>query len=143
MFNNDDYVVKPVEKLFDKETGTVVEKKDVDPWELIKTVAKSSNVTLREPRKGCHKCYGRGWVGKDSKTQQPIPCNCVFEPKELKEQPIQIWNHSTKRAMMLETRRRMKKKSKTILKQATSDLMKDGFIVEENVTSATEVSAKD
>lgn len=44
-------------------------------------------VKFRDPNYNCKKCHGRGWVGKDSKTQEPIPCNCIL-PKETRDRDI-------------------------------------------------------
>jgi hypothetical protein len=93
--------------LVDVKEGKVVDKKDVPYLEIIRAMAKKVGVEIAEPRKGCHHCYGRGYVGIDSKTKAPIPCSCLFrnrKPEEkVKDSVVQQtytgWNRASKRKM--------------------------------------------
>jgi len=40
------------------------------------TLSSWSGVTFGNPRPGCKKCFGRGYIGKDTETGQPIMCLC-------------------------------------------------------------------
>jgi len=74
-----------VDKFVDTKDGTVVDKKDLTPFQMIKAIAKQNNHTIKDPSKGCKKCHGRGYEGIDSETNMPIPCRCLFRGKSAKE----------------------------------------------------------
>lgn len=79
----DDYVtptVKPKsnESFVDMDGGKVLDKDDVSPFDYIKTMALQENVQVEDPRSGCRKCYGRGYIGIDLNTKAPVPCSCIF-----------------------------------------------------------------
>lgn len=46
-----------------------------------------SGVTFGNPRKGCKKCYGRGYIGKNTETGMPIMCSCSSRKRNDSEQP--------------------------------------------------------
>jgi len=73
------------DKFVDTKDGTVVDKEDLTPFQMIKAVAKQNNHNIKDPDKGCRKCYGRGYEGMDSETKMPIPCRCLFRGKTEKE----------------------------------------------------------
>lgn len=50
-----------------------------DEYKEIQNVAKEIGLVLKEPNQSCKKCFGRGWIGKDSNTGNPIPCKCIFK----------------------------------------------------------------
>jgi len=56
----------------------VTEKEDLTPFQKIKLVANETKTKIKEPLDGCKKCYGRGYIGFDSKTKFPVPCGCIF-----------------------------------------------------------------
>jgi hypothetical protein len=41
------------------------------------------------PKKNCRHCHGRGYVGKNVNTGEPVPCYCVEKPTAKKER---LWN---------------------------------------------------
>ena len=51
---------------------------DLDPFMKIRLAASQYGIQLKDPDKKCKKCYGRGYVSIQSKTQIPNPCICVF-----------------------------------------------------------------
>lgn len=51
---------------------------------LIRDAAKQQGIILKGPDKSCKKCHGRGWVGVDSETGNPICCRCIFFKEDLK-----------------------------------------------------------
>ncbi|MFA5484929.1 MAG: hypothetical protein WC260_01645 [Candidatus Pacearchaeota archaeon] len=71
--------------ILDKNTGEVIDTKNLSPFDVIKTVAEQTGVEIRDPRKSCKSCYGRGYIGRDSFTKQPIPCTCINIPKTTNE----------------------------------------------------------
>lgn len=72
--------VSPVanEKFVDVHKGVVVDKKDVSPLLQIKSFYESNNIKIGEPKSGCRKCYGRGYIGFEIKSQTYLPCSCLF-----------------------------------------------------------------
>jgi hypothetical protein len=80
-YENDYEAPKEKEAYIDPTKGAVVDKKDISPFEIIKAIAEQTNTKIKEPRKGCYYCHGRGYMGKDLKTQMPIPCNCIYPTK--------------------------------------------------------------
>lgn len=69
----------------DTGTGEVIDRENLTPWEVIRAIAAQTNTKIREPRKGCRHCYGRGYDGIDVKTRSPIPCNCIYPDKTAAE----------------------------------------------------------
>lgn len=76
-------------------------------YKQIVEAGKAQGVKFNEPNPKCKKCYGRGWVGKDSKTDTPLICNCIipksgisvpkqgdfhFRPRNRKEKRLQMKN---------------------------------------------------
>jgi hypothetical protein len=59
------------------------ERVELNPLEKIKFAAERFGITLNNPDKSCKKCFGRGYVGIDSKTQIPISCKCII-PKAMR-----------------------------------------------------------
>lgn len=65
------------DKFIDTQKGEVVDKTKLSDFDVIKAVAKQNNIEIRKPRSGCKRCYGRGFIGRDFTTKQPIPCTCI------------------------------------------------------------------
>lgn len=80
------------ELLFDSESNEVIEKEELSVFQQIKLIAEQNGYgdEIRKPRSGCKKCYGRGFIGREAKSQTPIPCNCIYIPKS----PIEKMNES-------------------------------------------------
>jgi len=77
-----DYKTPKVQDAYiDPTKGAVVDKKNISPFEIIKAIADQTNTKIKEPRKGCKHCYGRGYTSKDAKTEMPIPCSCIYPTK--------------------------------------------------------------
>lgn len=74
-----EYVVDNVEALFDS-TGKAIDPSDVKipPFDVIKAMANALGQTINNPKPGCKHCYGKGYVGRDSKNKAPIPCLCIY-----------------------------------------------------------------
>lgn len=66
------------EKFVDVQKGTVVDKKDVSPLLQIKAFLESNNIPMGQPKSGCRKCYGRGYVGFETLSKTWVPCGCLF-----------------------------------------------------------------
>lgn len=104
------------DKFVDTKDGTVIDKKDLSPFQMIKAIAKQNNHNIKEPSKGCKKCYGRGFEGFDSETKMPVPCRCLFRGKSEQEKSADMMydmkNHPGKI-----TRSQKRKMQKILLKQ--------------------------
>ena len=59
------------------------ERVELNPLEKIRFAAERFGIPLNDPNPSCKKCYGRGYLGVDSKTGIPIACYCIT-PKALK-----------------------------------------------------------
>ena len=57
-----------------------------DPMEVIKAAAEGIGLVLNDPKPNCKHCHGRGWVGRNAETKEPIPCTCIF-PKYESQRP--------------------------------------------------------
>ena len=51
---------------------------NITPMDVIRKLADKIGHEIKEPKSDCKKCYGRGYIGRDSKTKAPIPCSCIF-----------------------------------------------------------------
>lgn len=62
------------------EDGSVTKEyiRNINPWDVIKHVAKLTNTLIQEPKPNCKHCYGRGYIGKYSETGEPIACKCIY-----------------------------------------------------------------
>jgi len=59
-------------------------KDDEKPKRLGKAKLSQSSfmgVTFGYPKKNCKKCFGKGYIGKDTETGMPIQCKCSMRPK--------------------------------------------------------------
>lgn len=95
------------DQFVDVEKGTVIDKTDIPPLEVIRAIAKRYDINISDPSKGCKFCYGRGYIGRDLVTKAPIPCTCIFRDRTAKQkfqdmQAAQMygkWNHAIRRKM--------------------------------------------
>jgi len=78
------------DKFVDTKDGKVIDKENLTPFQIIKSIAKQNNHEIKDPAEGCKKCYGRGYEGMDSETQMPIPCRCLFRGKSEKEREMDL-----------------------------------------------------
>jgi hypothetical protein len=115
---------KDVDKFIDTSKGELVDKANLTDFDMIKAIAKQNNLEIRNPRKGCKHCYGRGFVGRDSKTKQPIPCSCIYLPKtpnQLAEEKMKDEKNGTtpekKRHMYKQLRKLIKSEKKKLREQ--------------------------
>lgn len=75
--NYDDY--QPETSYFDSSDNSIYTEEDlqISPFDVIKKVAEKMGQIINDPKPSCKHCYGRGYVGRDSKTKSPIPCMCI------------------------------------------------------------------
>lgn len=78
-------VPEDADKFVDVKDGQVIDKDKLTPFQIIKSVAEQNGNKIKDPYKGCKHCYGRGFEGKDLKTQMPIPCRCLFRGRTEEE----------------------------------------------------------
>jgi len=78
----DEYIA-PIKKVanINSVTGAIEEKAPIGPYGMIQEMSAMLGIELRGPQKGCGKCSGRGYIGRDADTQHPIPCKCIYFPK--------------------------------------------------------------
>lgn len=57
-----------------------------DPMEVIKAAAEGIGMVLNDPKPNCKHCHGRGYIGRNAITKEPIPCKCIF-PKYETQKP--------------------------------------------------------
>lgn len=57
-----------------------------DPMEVIKAAAEGIGLVLNDPKPNCKHCHGRGYLGRNALTREPIPCKCIF-PKYESQKP--------------------------------------------------------
>lgn len=62
----------------------IVDKKVLTPFEKIQNASKEQGIDILEPNPNCKKCYGRGYVSINVKTQLPNPCMCIFTKEQKK-----------------------------------------------------------
>ena len=85
------------------------------PFERMKIVADNAGIDIKDPKKNCKHCYGRGYVGfvndpkdKDDKDKEPVPCHCIFTKKQI-EAREPVYSRKQKRQI----KRMQAKKKKT------------------------------
>ncbi|MEM4261033.1 MAG: hypothetical protein QXG00_07365 [Candidatus Woesearchaeota archaeon] len=114
---------KDVDKFIDTAKGEIVDKSQLSEFDVIKAVAKQTGTEIRNPRSGCKKCYGRGFIGRDYTTKAPIPCSCIYPPKtpaqKLEEIRQDVKNSPVKfnRKMFKQLKKLIKAERKLIKKQ--------------------------
>ncbi len=75
-------------------------------FEQIKKTMKKFDVDVKDPKKSCNKCYGRGYTGKKAGSGEPIPCSCImpdmnFSTEQAYENRSQMpTNREQRRTMM-------------------------------------------
>jgi hypothetical protein len=73
-----DYEASDATAYVDPKTGKVLARDQLTPWQMIEGVCAKLKTEIKEPKKGCRSCWGRGYIGIDSKAKTPIPCQCIF-----------------------------------------------------------------
>lgn len=68
--------------IVDTAKGEILDKSELDLWDIIKNTAISKNVKINDPKPNCKKCYGRGYVATDAKTHMPLPCLCIYTKED-------------------------------------------------------------
>jgi hypothetical protein len=112
------------DKFIDSKDGSVIDKENLTPFQIIKTIAKQNNQTIKDPNKSCKFCYGRGFDGRDAATDMPIPCRCLFRGKTDKEKEAERMhdaqrlngkmNHDQQRRMKLALYKQFKRQRKLL-----------------------------
>ena len=107
--------VENVEVVFDGNDNPIAkEDLTLTPMQVIKGMAKTLGQTINDPDPSCKKCYGLGYVGRDSESKAPIPCMCLYPKESLSSsnQYIQNRMRHRSRAERREIQRMMKKQIK-------------------------------
>lgn len=123
--------------LIDAGEGKVVNKEDLTPFEIIKTIAKENGFEVLNPNPSCKCCNGRGYDGIESTTKMPIPCNCIYPKKTPVEKESEDYqdmksafitrkpNHKMKRNMALALKSQMRKIHKIQKRMVDSNEVKE------------------
>lgn len=61
--------------------GKVIKRENMNPFEMIKAIAKENGTEIKDPRKSCKYCFERGYEGIETTTKMPVPCRCLFRGK--------------------------------------------------------------
>lgn len=106
----------------DTEKGEVVKDKNLTPWQIIKLTAQEIGAKIKDPRNNCKHCYGRGYVGFNANTKEPVPCRCIYLKEDIDENDLKGTQMNISRKQKREYIRYMKreakkKKKKEILKR--------------------------
>lgn len=133
-------VPEDADAFLNPETGEVVNKEDLTPLEIIKAIAKQNNQDIQNPKPSCNYCYGRGFEGKDSKTQMPIPCRCLFRGKADTEKLQEIFYDSNR--MQGKANRAWRRRVSKTLKRQFRNIKKTYVKSKDNEKSKTKVTAK-
>jgi ferredoxin-thioredoxin reductase catalytic subunit len=48
------------------------------PYEMIQEAATLFGVEVKQPKKNCKHCFGRGYTGLNAKDKSPIACTCIY-----------------------------------------------------------------
>lgn len=115
MFTPHEYQsIDNVEVIFDG-NDNALSKEDIalTPIQVIKKMAKTLGQEINDPDPKCKKCYGLGYIGRDSKSKAPIPCLCMYSKDALStnDHIHQRMRHKS-RAERREIQRLMKKEIK-------------------------------
>ena len=118
--------------------------RELTPFEQFEVASKEHNIPVQKPKKNCKKCYERGYIGFETGTKVPIPCDCIFPKKTLEEQrkerekglPINFYPAKVRRQFKLDNRKMIKKR----LKQTGAlDKVKEEIVAElESLKNPTE-----
>jgi len=76
-----EYDIPELEESFIDDSGEVQSKKDLTPFQIIKEIGRQNGYEVKDPKKSCKKCYGRGYTGIEKDTRIPLPCSCIFETR--------------------------------------------------------------
>ena len=109
-------VPEDVDGFVDADTGEILKREDMTPWQIIKAIAKQNNVQIRNPAKGCNHCYEKGYEGLDHSTKMPVPCRCLFRGKTEKEKQVEAYYDASK--MTKKISREQKRKMSKFIKSA-------------------------
>lgn len=98
----------------DQNSKEIIDKKSLNPYQIIKVIAQKNEINIKEPKKNCRRCNGRGWIGRSATTGEPFACSCIFPDTEKQKQYLQGLNITTNRAQRRFYQNQLKKKLKQI-----------------------------
>jgi hypothetical protein len=109
LLTSEKYEIPKDESTFvDTGEGKIIKKEDMAPFEIIKLIAKENGVEIKDPKKNCNHCYGRGYEAFDSKTKMPVPCRCLFRGRNHEQDALYDSNKLNKSFSRIEKRRMAK-----------------------------------
>ena len=143
------YIAPVKEDKFVDSKGNIIDKKDVSPLMQMKAMAQANGMVLPDPKKGCRKCYGRGYTSHNPETKSFTPCSCV-EPKMTPQEKVALLQMQYKNGQIKPTgqqirdyRRKQKKEfAKLIHKKGLELLKKQAEMDKAKALSASDVVTK-
>ena len=141
---NKSYKIDKQTAYVDEEKGEVVDRADLTPWEMIESLAKQMGTNLKEPKKSCKSCYGRGYIGIHVDTNTPIPCLCIFDDDAKKKQKemfsqLGFMNRRAKRHLR---RAMIKERQKWVKNQELKDDRSRQLIIKRKKKKADKVARR-
>jgi hypothetical protein len=115
IFNDNEYSVDGVDALVDTNSGKILDKEDVKPFDQIKSIAKTMGYSIKDPNPKCKRCYGRGYIGFNVAfgNRTPVPCDCIYDKKEVDDlqnnHGLQNLNRRQKRNLIKNMRKNKKR----------------------------------
>lgn len=80
------------------------------PMQKIRAAAKQQGVRLQLAKQNCKHCHGRGYIGLNHETGDPVPCRCIFVKEEnnveVGEVELKPKNRAERRARAKEKKRK-------------------------------------
>ena len=73
------YDLPKEEKILLDPTGNIVDNSKMKPMEVIRIIAKSSGLSIKDPNPRCKKCSGKGYIAIRASNKEPLPCDCIFD----------------------------------------------------------------
>lgn len=113
-------------------TNEIADPDKIDAWDVIVHMSKIMDIEIQDPKSGCRHCFGRGWIGRDTKTRHPVPCSCIYPPKTeaQKHEENAYMNKVAMANMNRSQRRRVEKKQAPLLRKMARQYKKDNEVNE-------------
>lgn len=133
-FNSEEYELEDNQsQYFDSESGEILDSKDLTVFQKMKILAERMGYEINNPKKGCRKCYGRGYTGFEKETKSPIVCMCVYkeEDKQKIRENFQVQTQKLSRAQRRKLEKVMRRRMKRVnTKKIIEEMEKENKDVE-------------
>jgi len=115
---------KDKDEFINTKSGEIVKQEAIDPMTVIRKIAEKIGTKIKDPNPKCKSCYGRGYIGRDSQSKAPVPCQCIY-PKLSNDESIEQqvaqdgmlrMSRKQRRQMTAYAKRQVKKNKRRALK---------------------------